>query len=455
MKKILFVAAIAAVALSSCSKVDVVDSNLDNNVIGFGVYTGTSTKANASDVMTTAGLAGTGFGVFTYYDQATQDADDAGVTGGFDQESSTPDFMYNTKVTGTGTTTDDVTTYAWSYSPMKYWPNNTNDVLSFFAYGPHSTNASDANGISFETVVEMVGVPVLTYTISDANAMVDFVVAAPVYDVQNTTEYNLTNSTISFEFKHLLTRASFDAYVDVTDFPDVNNTNDTTVNSGNTLDTAYTKVFVNKMIIVGANGTSTGLVEKDNSVTTKASAGFYTSADFTYMAKGATAENEDVSGVGSWDFTNATTNLDDFDFSDILDVTTTAFETYTPKGVDVGTDVTPLFADADTDDEKFLFLLPAGSTGIGTGTEMYVYIEYDVVTVDANLDLGYSCVTNKDVITLTEGTLKPGYAYNYTLVIGLDEVTLSATVADWENGDNSYVVTPEGEETVEEEEPEV
>ncbi|MFI3287077.1 MAG: fimbrillin family protein [Rikenellaceae bacterium] len=435
MKKILFVAAIVAVALSSCSKVDVVDSNLDNNVIGFGVYTGTSTKAaGESDVMTTEGLATAGFGVFTYYDLATQ-SEGTGATGGFDQDSSTPDFMYNTQVTGT----ESGESYTWSYSPMKYWPNNTNDVLSFFAYGPHSDNDSDANGISFDAVDEMVGVPVLTYTISDADAMVDFVVAAPVYDVQNTTDYNLTNSTISFEFKHLLTRASFDAYVDVTDFPDVYTQSGD--DDGNTLETDYTKVFVNKMVIIGANGT-TELVDKTNTVFAESSAGFYTSADFTYMAKDGTASEEDVEGVGSWDFDNATTNEDDFDFSDILDVATTAFGTYTPNGVDVGTTATPLFAGED-DEEKFLFLLPAGSTGIEAGTEMYVYIEYDVVTVDENLELGYSCVTNKDVITLTEGTLKPGYAYNYTLVIGLDEVTLSATVDEWLNDDDSYVVTPE------------
>ncbi len=434
MRKNLFLVAAVAVALSSCSKNEVGDSNLDNKKVGFGVYTGESVKSGASDVMTTDGLKGTGFGVFTYYDLATQTNGD-GVLAAFTDES-TPDFMYNTKVAVEENETE------WTYSPMKYWPNNTNDVLSFFAYGPQSSNAT-GDAITFDKVGDMKGAPVLTYTMLDADKMVDFVVAAPKYDVNNTTDYNVENATIDFTFKHLLTRASFDAYVDVTDFPDVNSDGATTPDDNNTLETANTKVYVTKMAIIGAKGT-TELVDKTNTIFTEKSAGFYTSADFIYMAKGATAADEDVEGVGSWDFTNATTNDDDFDFSAILDKTDVAFGAYkTVDGVDVGTTATPLFANSGDSDEQFLFLLPSSSEGVAAGSEMYVYIEYDVVTLDSNLELGYSVVTNKDVVTLAEGTLKPGFAYKYTLVIGLDEVRVSAEVDGWVDGDDTNIVTPE------------
>ena len=46
------------------------------------------------------------------------------------------DFMWNQKVTGTGTAPD----ITWTYNPVKYWPNglaDTPEYLSFFAYAPY------------------------------------------------------------------------------------------------------------------------------------------------------------------------------------------------------------------------------------------------------------------------------------------------------------------------------
>ena len=33
-------------------------------------------------------------------------------------------------------------TGGWTYSPVKYWPNNKNDKISFFAYAPYETSGS-------------------------------------------------------------------------------------------------------------------------------------------------------------------------------------------------------------------------------------------------------------------------------------------------------------------------
>lgn len=47
--------------------------------------------------------------------------------GDFDQSTATPGFMFNQKVERAGNGSP------WTYSPVKYWSNNTTDRLSFFA----------------------------------------------------------------------------------------------------------------------------------------------------------------------------------------------------------------------------------------------------------------------------------------------------------------------------------
>jgi hypothetical protein len=56
----------------------------------------------------------------------------------YDLTSVSPDFMYNQKVTYEGGN--------WTYSPVKYWPNNASEKISFFSYYPYisSENALEA-----------------------------------------------------------------------------------------------------------------------------------------------------------------------------------------------------------------------------------------------------------------------------------------------------------------------
>lgn len=61
-------------------------------------------------------------GIFAYYNQN-------GVA------STTPNFMNNQQATY------DASSSSWNYSPVKYWPTNANDNLSFYAYYPY--RASD------------------------------------------------------------------------------------------------------------------------------------------------------------------------------------------------------------------------------------------------------------------------------------------------------------------------
>lgn len=86
-----------------------------------------------------------GFGVFAYYTNADN----------YDQ-SFTPNFMYNQQVTFSGT--GDAA--KWSYTPIKYWPNEYGtgalsedaDKVSFFAYAPYvSVNPASGKVIDKST----------------------------------------------------------------------------------------------------------------------------------------------------------------------------------------------------------------------------------------------------------------------------------------------------------------
>lgn len=70
----------------------------------------------------TAFTGGDRIGVFAYY-----------------QSSGSPDFM-NNQLLSTANGTD------WTYSPVKYWPNNTGASLSLYAYSAYA-----ANGVTMDT----------------------------------------------------------------------------------------------------------------------------------------------------------------------------------------------------------------------------------------------------------------------------------------------------------------
>lgn len=116
-------------------------------------------------------------GVLAYFTQGS----------GFNAASSTPNFMYNQIVTrGSG---------SWEYTPTKYWPANSNDKLTFFAYAPH-----DATGLTLPGSTDA-GYPSFTYQVQATEAaQTDLLLAKPVPDK------TASNGTVNFSFKHALTR---------------------------------------------------------------------------------------------------------------------------------------------------------------------------------------------------------------------------------------------------------
>jgi hypothetical protein len=155
MKKSLFFFAAAALALTACSNDDATQqaqATAAPQAVAFDIYTSGTTRAGDAGIQTTSTLqaSGKGFGVFAVQSDNTKYAQDL-----------TTNFMWNEHVT--------YGTSAWAYSPLKYWPNETDndsqsanaesdniDRLSFFAYAPYvaevtSTYDGSLTGVTYNS----------------------------------------------------------------------------------------------------------------------------------------------------------------------------------------------------------------------------------------------------------------------------------------------------------------
>lgn len=169
MKKILLFAAVAAAALASCSKAD-----NDQNVAAEGQaieFRSVVDKTRASQVTTTDEFR-------SFFVQADIDG------------ANTFAFLKSAAYKETA---------GWVYSPKKYWPTNT-DKVSFFAYAP----VKDAN-MKID-LARAAGVVTFGYTVphdqSVVNTAVDLLVA-------HKTALDKTTPTVSFDFTHALSAATF------------------------------------------------------------------------------------------------------------------------------------------------------------------------------------------------------------------------------------------------------
>jgi len=126
--------------------------------VTFGAYANRLTKADIADAA--ALQASSGFGVFAYYTDDNV----------YDQ-SYLPNFMYNTAVTYGGG--------AWTYAPIKYWPNEYGenavsgdvDKVTFFAYAPYfaanlaTGSTGEATGIVGFSRNREAGDPIVKYKV--------------------------------------------------------------------------------------------------------------------------------------------------------------------------------------------------------------------------------------------------------------------------------------------------
>ena len=185
MKKTILLAALGLIAVVSCTTSDEVFQGpdlqkqaMEDNAIQFGTYMSNQAMTRAgyvgninTDVLKNSSKAN-GFGVFAYF---TEEKDYESYRAKTVSGTTYPNFMYNTHVswtTGrTGYIGADASGNMWTYSPLKYWPNDIVDntvgnvddqttdgaaqgstahggKLSFFAYAPYVdvTNTADDQG---------------------------------------------------------------------------------------------------------------------------------------------------------------------------------------------------------------------------------------------------------------------------------------------------------------------
>ena len=413
MKKILFFAATAMLFAACASDEDYAPQVTKNapQAVAFDTYTSIATRAGDPGVMTTTTLQTTGFGVF-----AQQGAAYAAATGA--------NFMYNQEVT--------IENSAWTYTPLKYWPNETatdnngatstdTEGLSFFAYAPYVSAASGSTGITGMSANSATTDPTITYTVATTpSESVDLLWGvAPTGGLSYTNVANTTTSVteglplidllkpakeqkIKFLFKHALARLGMTVVAAVDQIP-----------AGGTLGTG-TKIYVNSVKITDAattatipssatlnlNNTDAGIALWTNPVTSSA---------FTCTIDTNNELNEDLQGSAT---------------------------AQTKAGVT--TSETAVLADG-----KYLMLIPTP----GTDATLEVEIDYTVITNDTNLSTGYAVTNNviKKTVTLTSGAgvgFTNNKAYNLKLILGMTSVKLDAEVAEWEIAGSTEVDLP-------------
>ena len=378
MKKrlLLGLAALAAVTFTSCQKDQVINQSSENNAIEFGTYVGRDAQTKGH-IQNNTTIETEGFGVFAYYTG----------TGAYSNTDSKPNFMYNEKITKSGTD--------WTYSPVKYWPNNDDDKLSFFAYAPY-----DSSGNIELSSNETGGTPIIKYTVNDdVTKHVDLLWAAPTID---RTKQKI-DEKINFAFKHALSRIGFTVQHMI---DHVNGDTDSQIDDAlnATTELTDTKVRIESLSLSGY---------------------FYTSGSMKY----------DLTG-GDWSvsFINRTASNKTFTLKNDTKTDNTDYGNFDAVSDVVTKDKTKL-----NNNESYLMILPQDFTS----SELTLNVVYTVTTTDSKLSGEKSEIKNNITKTFTvENSFEAGKAYNLCLHLGLTSVKLSATVGDWTDGGDFVVNVP-------------
>ncbi len=444
MKKTFLWLAGAAMLLASCSESDgflttSTSQNASRETVAFGVYTNNTqvTRAGYPGEIDLATLKATGFGVYGYV------AENYAATG------LKPDFMWNQQVAFDGTN--------WTYSPVKYWPNQADvtdggvddlqdgtainkgekiDRVSFFAYAPFvseseitysnisdaKANADEKTGITYVTKSDETGDPKVVYAVSNDPANgVDLMYGVSARDYTGADEFigkdatdvtaglpfiDMTKQTVDgkleYKFRHALTKllVDVDGYFDEDRLHGTTHDNDIDIN---------TRVMIESVTIT-SDGLSTGGVLNLNNTT--ANEPLWEDA----------ADNK-LSGEYSLPIANnlkhrpATDGVDYFG-SQLMGVTKTA---------------QPLFNTAGT---GMMFVPTEGTTN-----DMTVKIVYYVITRDSRLEKGYSVVKNTISNTVSGFAFEAGKANILHLHIGLTTVKFEADVVAWDTTTGTEVDT--------------
>ena len=388
--KSLFFVAATALMVAGCSQNEVMETNPDaNRAIGFGVYTGTQTKGLVTDNSLTDGgtanglkVASKGFGILAYQ-----------TAGNYSTGGTKGTFMDNVHTTWNATG-GSLGGGGWEYSPLKFWPGNNTDKLSFFAYAPYSTGG--ANGITLTNATGTTD-PSLAFKLqTNQKDMVDLVVSTAKKDQQQTT----ASGKVTFDFKHVLTRVTMKAKTDKS------------ISSN-----AETKVYI------------TGISLKH---TTKlAGEATINMNDATWTLP--TLPGEAAKYLSSPYALVATSS------NGVLKLENSAWKGYTTPAVSINETPASLFT-AD----QYLFFIPIdGATGTTGADEVKASITYDIATIPSSGATTAVVSSFTKEVNLGTGVFAQGKAYAFTFTIGLNAIEVEVTNSfDWDTtgGDKDVTV---------------
>lgn len=438
-KKLLALAS-AALLLGACAQETVLTPDeareLDpkSNEISFGTYMGKNSQTRAGDTgpIDNTALQSKGFGVFAYYTGATDYA--AG------QTSTGPNFMYNQKVSYDGSSS------SWSYSPVKYWPNDISTAdggnvdnqtspaqgsagggkVSFFAYAPYvgtytpaggSENTfnpstgkwatDETTGITGFSANTATSDPTLTFVVNgvdllwgtadntDPNVLGTVQTGTILTNGKGAVNANLTkqktDGKVKFLFKHALASIS-----DIKVLLDIDHNG---IISGGTKP-EDTKVTINSLEIKGKSGTVTNTSGVLNLAT-----GAWTSASPVVTGNPVDGRVDKTSETTLWEPTTTPSSWNDV-----------------PAGV-----TATAVANAHVIGSLNQTLIP------GTSATYIITIEYIVRTKDTNLSKGFSEVSQKIKKEVTiAAPSEINKKVTLLLHLGLTSVKFDATVGAWD-----------------------
>ena len=369
MKKLVFLAASAAVILASCAKIEnnalVIDNS--NEPVTFGVYTArTATKAVSATTFGTINQAAleasaNGFGVFAFHSDNSEGSNDyaAGTPSNFK-----PNFMYNQKV--------KYESSEWKYSPLKYWPNEygsgavstATDKLTFFAYAPYVATVGD-EGVTAFSANTATGDPTVSFKVpAKAEEQIDLMYSNA--DLKNITKMAVAGK-VKFTFTHALSNLSIYpiAVVDATEIP---------ASAGTDIDAA-TKVTINSIKIEG---------KFNQEGTLNLATGVWNSS------AAAAAQTVTYAPATAFDVTNINDK-----------------------------------AEATTPVTEFMFIPSTAAA------DYVISIDYDFTTTDAAVEGGKVVVNNKINKTLSGLTFEQGKKIKLYVALGITSVKFEAEVGDW------------------------
>ena len=185
----LFTLAALTLLAVACNREAISPDEGHERLIDFSAYFAQDATKAQGEITGTVFAANDSIGVFACY------------TGDmvYDLTSVSPDFMYNQKVTYEGGSN-------WTYSPVKYWPNNESEKISFFSYYPYISSEkalTSEDGIIGFSKSNAKGDPWLVYKLPKEApySQKDLMYGTPQLNQEKPTQ---SDQKINFVLKHAL-----------------------------------------------------------------------------------------------------------------------------------------------------------------------------------------------------------------------------------------------------------